>query len=404
MLTQRLMIQGFADLLVDLETGLPLEKFPEPLRSAYEAVRQAPQREKQQVLVQSLIDYPERDSFIGAVFEAVPGDALDFPSLREIADDLPPITWLWPDWIPNGMITLLGAAPGAGKSFVALDLAHRVIHNGDFPDGSRVTKPGTGVIYVDAESVPQMINERAERWEMDTSRLYLLRPEERHFIDFSQQPDRNRLIEMTHVLDPALIVVDSLSSISSRGENAVEDVRSMLSFLNSLALDVQCALLLIHHLRKRGLEGGSILTIDDFRGSSHIIAMARSVLGLSVVQIGPEPDRNGPRRLEVVKTNLTRYPNPIGVEFVPLQPAGVLLSYGEPPREYEAPTKTSLCRDWLLETLEDADEPMQPRDIVSLAKESGFSRAAVYRARSGLGDAIVDTEGRRHPENQWMLS
>jgi hypothetical protein len=398
------MIQAIADQLAGLESHVPADAFTEPLRSAYTAVLDASPGNRQQALIRSLINCPERDSLIGAVLAAAPGDRLNFLSLAEIADDLPPITWFWSDWIPNGMITLLGSAPGIGKSFFALDLARRVIHGMAFPDGSATPRPGAAVIYVDAELVPQMISERAERWGMDTSRLYLLHPEERSFIDFSQQLDRDRLIEMACTLDPALIVVDSLSSISSRGENSVEDVRDLLGFLNNLALDVQSALLLIHHLRKRGpLESRDSLTIDDFRGSSHIIAMARSVLGLSVVQTGPEPDRNGPRRLEVVKSNLARYPEPIGVEFLPLHPTGVLLEYGDPPGAYESPTKVDLCGGWLLETLEERGEPMRPRDIVSLATEAGFSRSTLYRARSDLGNAIVDTEGHQHPGNQWAL-
>lgn len=399
MLTGRLMIQAIADCLAGLETDLPLDDFTEPLRSAYEAVRAAPQEGRQGALLKSLLDCPDRDRLIGAILSAAPGDGLDYPSLAEIADELSPINWLWPDWIPNGMITLLGSAPGIGKSLLSLDLARRVIHGMDFPDGSVVSKPGP-VIYVDAELVPQMINERAERWAMDTSALYLLQPTE-FFIDFSEQWDRDRLAEMAYTIDPVLIIVDSLSSISSRGENSVEEVRGVLSFLNNLALDMQAGLLLIHHLRK---GDNRHLTIDSFRGSSHIVAMSRSVLGLSLVQTGPEPDRNGPRQLELIKTNLARYPDPIGVELLPLHPDGVIIEYGEPPRAYEQPTQTTLCGEWLVETLEEFGEPMRPRDIVSLAEENGFSRSTLYRARSDLGDAITNTEGHHNPDNRWGLA
>ena len=51
-----------------------------------------------------------------------------FPSHEDLRDKLPAITWLWPGWIPVGLLSLLGAAPGAGKSLVALDLARRIIH------------------------------------------------------------------------------------------------------------------------------------------------------------------------------------------------------------------------------------------------------------------------------------
>jgi hypothetical protein len=336
LLTLRLQIQIIADLLAGLEeSDLQPRDFTEPLRAAYQAVLQAPPGATQQALIDALEDHPDRDSMVGAIVAAVPGTRLDFPSLSEIADALPPITWLWPGWIPEGLISLLGSVPGAGKSYLALDLARRVISGEPFPDGSPVPRPGANVVYVDAEVVPQIISERAQLWHMDISRFYLLSPQDRPFIDFGQRADRDNLIEMVHRLDPALIVVDSLSSISSKGQNSVEDVREVLAFLNNLARDAQSGLLLIHHLRKRGpLPFANALGIDDFRGSGHIVAVARSVLGLSVVQTGPEPDRNGPRRLELIKSNLARYPPPIGVEFLPQHPKGVVLKYGAPPEQY----------------------------------------------------------------------
>ena len=405
MLTSRLQIQMIANLLAGLEEAdLRPRDFAEPLRAAYQAVLQAPPGTKQQALIEALKNHPDRDSVIGAIVAAVPGTRLDFPALSEIADTLPPITWLWPGWIPVGLITLLGSVPGAGKSYLALDLARRVLSGEPFPDGSPVLRPGASVIYVDAEVVPQIINERTQLWCMDTSRFYLMLPQDKSFIDFGQQADRNNLIEMTHRLDPALIVVDSLSSISSKGQNSVEDVRDVLGFLNTLAQDAQCGLLLIHHLRKRGLLSlANALGIDDFRGSGHIVAMSRSVLGLSVVQTGPEPDRNGPRRLEIIKTNLACYPAPIGVEFLSQHPKGVVLKYGTSPDQYKKPTKTDECAEWLLQTLTEAGGPLKPGDVVESAKEAGFGRTTVFRARKVLGEKIRDTEGRRSPGNMWEV-
>jgi len=289
---------------------------------------------------------------------------------------------------------------------VARDLAGRIIEEEVWPDGSEMGRPGGRVIYVDAEVVPQLINQRAEAWGMDRSRLYLMLPEgERLFIDFSEMEDREMLVEMAYILAPALIVVDSLSSISSKGENNVEDVRGVLGFLNILAQEAGCGLLLVHHLRKGNAARGQLFDmvgIDDFRGSSHIIAMARSVLGLSVVQTEAEPDRNGPRRLEVVKTNLVRYPQPIGVEFVS-QGEGVVLRYGDAPVSYEEPTKLDECTEWLIARLQEDEEPMKPDDVVKLAKEMGFGRTTVYSAKESLGDKVVNTEGRRSPKNRWAL-
>ena len=407
MLTQRMQIQVLADRLAGLDGQngrARLQDFEEPWQSAYQALLEAPPEQGKQALLAALADRPDRDAILGAILAAVPGEWPAFPSLREIAATLPPIRWLWPDWIPRGMITLLGSVPGAGKSYLALDLVRRIIAGEPFPDGAPQPLPGANVIYVDAESVPQIISERAELWRMDRSRLYLMRPLDRLFIDFGEQADRDHLVEMASRLEPALIVVDSLASISSKGENNVEDVRDLLGFLNRLALEFQCGLLLVHHLRKRGLLPLlDTLGVDDFRGSSHIIAMSRSVMGLSIVRTGPEPDRNGPRRLEIVKTNLARYPKPLGLEFKPLHPKGAWIEYSaEPPQPYRQPTKSDECAEWLVGFLHEGGAA-RPQEIIAAAEAEGFSRRTVYRARRKLGERIADMGGHKHPDNRWTL-
>lgn len=401
MLTERMQAQAVADLLGGAETDLKWEEFDEPWDRAYRLIHhRGGEREERVELLRRVVGLVE----LGGVL-ALTAEPMGYVSLEELAKGLSPVEWLWEGWIPVGMITLLGAVPGAGKSYVALDLARRIIEEDVWPDGSGMGRPGGRVIYVDAEVVPQLINARAEAWGMDRSRLYLMLPGgERLFIDFSEMEDRDELVEMAYTLAPALIVIDSLSSISSKGENAVEDVRGVLGFLNILAQEAGCGLLLVHHLRKGNARGQlfDMVGIDDFRGSSHIIAMARSVLGLSVVQTGAEPDRNGPRRLEVVKTNLVRYPQPIGVEFVP-QGEGVVLRYGDAPVTYEEPTKLDRCIEWLVTLLEENGEPMKPKEIVELGKEFGYSRSLIYQARQDIGKRIVNTEGRKSPTNEWEL-
>jgi hypothetical protein len=382
----------------------------------------------------------DRNGLIDTVLLSLPGPGAcsQFRPLDELTANLAPVTWLWPGWLPRGMLSLLGAAPGAGKSLLALDLARLVIHGQPFPDGAPARITGANVVYVDAEAVPQIQNQRAEAWGMDRSRLYLLMPPDRYgLIDFCQEEDQDRLVQMVYELQPHLVVIDSLGAVSGRGENKVEDVRDILAFLSAVAREFDLALLLIHHLRKPAkahdlARRGGLVTADDFRGSSHIVAMARSVLALSIVQDGPRPDRNGPRRLEVVKTNLCRYPEALGVVFDEPAPskrtaAGAacpepdgetrgeaapsnawdtvpVLHYTAAPTPYREPTQADACADWLLETLRQAGEAMRPKEILALAREVGFAQGVVYRARRRLAGQIVDTETHRSPRNQWALA
>jgi hypothetical protein len=184
-----------------------------------------------------------------------------------------------------------------------------------------------------------------------------------------------------------------------------------------VAREFQVGLLLIHHLRKRGHAAPAIdlVTADDFRGSTHIIAIARSVLALSIIQEGPEPDRNGPRRLEVVKTNLCQYPPALGVRFLEEEGRekgatdtgeGTVprVVYGQPPERYREPTQVDECARWLVDLLQEAGTPLPPRRVLALAREVGFSRGVVYRARKQLESIVLDTEKKMSPRNKWRLA
>ena len=344
----------------------------------------------------------------------------EYKSLTQLAAELEPISWLWPSWIPRGMLTLLGASPGAGKSLLALDLCRRIIHNTTFPDGTDIVGADgcppslttddcnlPTAIYVDAEAIPQIQLQRAQAWNMTTDNLYLMLPPATYgMIDFTSTEHQDRLIDMAYKLNPQLIVIDSLSSISVRGENNVEDVRCLLGFLSAVAREFNAGLLLVHHLRKRSaLPSMDLVGPDDFRGSSHIIAMARSVLALSVIQESATPDRNGPRRLEIVKTNLCQYPKPLGLLLKPDQPGAPTLQYTDPPTTYREPTQTDECGEYLLDLIEERGEPVQSKEAYELLKEAGFSKSTIYRARKDLEGTIVNTEASsRNPANRWTLS
>ena len=255
--------------------------------------------------------------------------------------------------------------------------------------------------------VPQILNERAQNYQLDRSKLFVMLPDDYEMIDFGLPKYKDRLVEMVSTIRPELVILDSLSSIHSRGQNNVEDVRDLLGYLAQLAASYRTALLLIHHIRKPGGGQGMLqfdLAMEDLTGSAHITAMARVVLGLHVIQTGPSFDPNGPRELKMLKTNLGPFEKPLGFEFAPLHPSGVYIKWSaEPPQTYQEPTKSDECAQWLLDTLEDAHRPMTPKEIVEKAAEFGFSRRTLYRARETLSAQIHNTLGRNHPDNTWEL-
>ena len=144
------------------------------------------------------------------------------------------------------------------------------------------------------------------------------------------------------------------------------------------------------------------LGMEDLSGSGYITQQARVVMGLRVVQTGPEFDPNGPRELKVLKNNLGPYPKPLGFTFEPLYPEGARLKWDAvAPKEYREPTQMDACKEWLEDTLKENPEGLKPREVVKMGMERGFSQRTIYRARKELGQRVLNTQGRQSPENTW---
>ncbi len=359
-----------------------------------------------------------------------------FPSLADISLIIPPVTWLWPGWIPRGMLTLLCAAPGAGKSYFALDLARRLIHGLPWPDGAPSTASAAAdahasaepkrVVYVDAEAAPALLNARAIAWGLDRSHLYPLSPFSASdgLLDFNQPIWRDRLTAMVAALRPPLVIIDSLGSALHGGENQVSTVDLFFGYLNDLAVHTQSAILILHHLNKQEAFSGALpnvsISSNQVRGSGHIVSLARSVLALTdvrplaPVQIALDPQTAAPRRLQIIKTNLIANhstgphgsggPIPLDVTFATAPNGAAELTYAPAAPTTPRPrTQVESCARWLLDYLTRVNVPVQTVKLQDHAHRAGYSRNTLYRARELLGPQIIDTRARHAEGNCWVL-
>lgn len=413
MLTERMQAKAIWRLLntEDDLSDIPVEEFTEPWRTLWQVVERHLDRGESpnQALAaacaaagrgQTNLEYwANASQLMTQISEAGEQAAGAYSSYAELALTLPPVEWLWENWIPNGMLSLLGAWQGTGKSWLALDLA-RIVSQGDkWPDGAAVQHNGP-CIYVEAEAVPRITVDRIRSMSIDAKHIYPFLPDSFGIMDLANRDWQDRLADMVDSLHPRLIIIDSLTNVSETGQNGVEDVRNLLMYLVRLADFGNCGLVAIHHLRKPA--GGQLtlpgVSIHDFRGSGHITAMARTIMGLSVVQAGKQFSLNGPRRLELAKSNLGPYPDPLGVEIVDTS-TGKQFLYGKAPSADT--TMRDDCGEWLLDLLEDG--PMKVKDVLVAGEENGFGRDTIYRSRKELEGQIENTKGHRHPGNRWAL-
>jgi len=340
-----------------------------------------------------------------AIREAIE-NPLYYPSMAEIIDDLPDVRWLWKDWITRGMVSLLAAMPGTGKSYLVLDLAHRLISGSQWPDGKPIEQPGS-VIFVDAEFVPSIVKQRVNVWDRkDMEKLVMMWPDrERPFINFDDVTDRETLSDMCAQKKPSLVIIDSYGAASIKGENAKEDVQLLLAYLNQIAQKYDCGMLIVHHLNKGAQAQRSYLpmTLNSIRGSSHIVAMSRNVMGMQWIPTSEEPDENGPRRLWIMKSNVARLADPLGVSLEPhpADPEVAIVRYVDAPQPWREPTKGDECAEWLEDVLRSAEGPVSPKDVYEMGKEVGFSKKMIQRMRKGILFIQDTSDDKYSPNNQW---
>jgi len=405
-LPKNLQAQLLCNYISDVPTRAAAGDFSEPYAACWQAIQGVTERGKRIEALEAALNVrqrPENTAIIAEILALKPKTEHEALSMAEQKDSIHPVEWVWPGFIPKNYITVLGAIQGSGKTALMQDLARRITTPGEtWPDGQPIAKYGR-VLYIDGEGMPEGIKERAEQWQMNLKDFYYCYPKNGEIYDLGSDKYKNILLQAVYEVRPLLLFVDSLGSINSKGENNVEDLRGIFAFLTGLARDFELGLILSHHLRKRfgALLEGTEMTLDDFRGSGHITQMARSVLAMSIIRTGPEIDRNGPRRLEVVKSNLGPYPAPLGLEFVAGFPSGFVLKWGDSPKTYHEPDKSDLVAEWLKEVL--ADGPASLAELVRLGELEGFSKATIHRTRKRLGSLISDTKGSKDPENKWQI-
>lgn len=180
---------------------------------------------------------------------------------------MPPPAWLVHEAISEDGLSVIYGEPGAGKSFIALDLALRVAMGMDW-HGARTKQ--AGVLYIAAEGA-RGLGKRITGWK-------LRHGVSTHGAPFKALPVAVQMLDDDHrakliqtVNDVAaeldftigLVVVDTVSrSIAGADENKQETMTEFVRGCDEVKQAAGGALLAVHHSGKdkeRGMRGSSVL-------------------------------------------------------------------------------------------------------------------------------------------------
>ncbi len=230
----------------------------------------------------------------------------------DIGAQLGPIVWDWPGWLARGFVTLFAAETGKGKSSEALYVSGCYLEGWPWPDGTPFDGELGRVLWCEAEGAQALNVARCAAWGLDPTLIITpLGPLED--VNLMDNEHRRAIAHAARLDDVRLVVVDSLSGATAghRDENSTEMLQ-VVKWLAALARDTAKPVIVTHHLRKKGLaDGDGAITLDRLRGSSAIAQTARLVWALDT----PDPATPDALRLSVIKSNLGRFPAPIGLEI-----------------------------------------------------------------------------------------
>lgn len=203
--------------------------------------------------------------------------------------------WLVDGLIPRNAVTILGAAPKAGKTRMAIQIA-LAVSTGRPLLGRYATRRGGVLAYLledpthdrnltiarscaglgideyAAQSIPFRLVPSDTRLRLDIEIDELAKVTEKTDEDLSM------FVDELDRLEPALVIFDSLRRFHRQDENSSEKMAPVLEMLRHIAR--RASVLVIHHNRAWQLGDERKAPGELLRGTTDLRAVARSIIGL----------------------------------------------------------------------------------------------------------------------------
>ena len=302
-------------------------------------------------------------------------------SLEERIDPLPVVRasdlddggalprWLVDPLWARAAVGVLGGAPKACKSWLALDLAVSVASGTPCLGAFDVADAGPVLIYM-AEDAASAVKARlagicrARGLDLTSANIQVITAPA---LRLDRGRDQARLRDAVHRHAPRLLVLDPFVRVHRIDENDAKAVSAVLGYLRTLQRQHDTAVLVVHHARKNGNGAQTGLSL---RGSGDFFAWADSLLHVR---------RHKDGLLLTIEHRSAAAPDPLRLQLVVADEAKVhlALAAGDAREDEQNPMRDLECR--LLETLRAAARPLtrsQLRDQLRVRNER-------------LGDALV---------------
>lgn len=250
--------------------------------------------------------------------------------------------WLVHDLWSQGAVGFIGGAPKSCKSWLGLDLAVSVASGTPCLGRFAVDDRGPALVYLAEDALPLVRDRLASLCAhrglaLDTLDLHVITAP---CVRLDLPADRARLAATLARHKPRLLLLDPLVRMHALDENSAAEISELLGFLRVLSREHSLALVLVHHMTKKGrAQLGQAL-----RGSGDLHAWADSSLYLTSAKSALllTMEHRSARALEPVLLELCSRPDGSATHLELTEAEG---SGGVPPAQSSLPAaiKTALA-------------------------------------------------------------
>ena len=322
-----------------------------------------------------------------------------------------PVSWIWPNRIARGKLTLIGGDPGVGKSQIEIDIIARCSTGAAWPDGG--TAPiGSCVILSAEDAANDTICPRLDLAGANLAKVMILQgvtDSDGRRLSFNLQRDLTALADQIKKIGDVLLVsIDPITSYMGDGidSHRTTDVRGVLEKLDKFAETNNVAVFAVTHPPKATQSKA----INAFTGSLAFVADAR----LAFIAIEePDSDRS---LLLAVKNNLGPKADGLGFRLIQGRTtknieASRVAWYADPvtvnanealaasSSEGKRGVQRHEAEEFLLGYLEAG--PMPADKVIEAAEANDISKRTIERVKAKL--KIIAEKGGYQGEWQWRL-
>lgn len=306
-----------------------------------------------------------------------------------------PISWLWPDRIALGKITMIAGDPGLGKSLITSTLAAIVSRGYKWPI-DKTPAPLGDVVLLSAEDDPaDTIRPRLDAADADPRRVHILKFVQVVEIDgkrtqrmFSLERDIAVLESLLPIFPECrLLIVDPISAYLGNADSYKNsDIRGLLAPLAELAARFKIAVVVVSHLNKSAGNNAMYRTM----GSLAFTAAARAAFVVTKDKDNPERRLILPVKNNIAKDSKGGLAYSIleaqnGMPVIAWEPDPVMITANEalaPTESSDERNATDEATDFLRDKL--ASGPVKAVEVIKEAHKAGINEKPLRIARERL--------------------